>query len=115
VDRLLLGEKVFAKRFFKERLSPWKEQPRREKLQGEAPSVEKPLQGGMVFKERMSLWRDSSRREKLRGESITSVLEMASVPRQTSIWRKMNHRLAHYILGSNYVVTYEDRQIKQSS
>jgi hypothetical protein len=52
VERLLRGEKPSAGRFFKERLSPWIEQPRREGLHGETLSVEKPLQGEIIFKER---------------------------------------------------------------
>ena len=68
MERLLRGEKRSAERGFKERLSPWREQPRRERLCGETLYVEKPLQGEMIFKEIMSLWRDSSRRDSLRGE-----------------------------------------------
>jgi hypothetical protein len=52
VERLLRGEKPSAGRFFKERLSLWIEQPRREGLHGETLSVEKPLQGEIIFKER---------------------------------------------------------------
>jgi hypothetical protein len=77
VERLLRGEKPSAERFFKERLSPWREQPRRERLHGGTLSVEKPLQGEIIFKERISLWRDSlrgetsPRRDNLRGEDIS--------------------------------------------
>ncbi|KAF2464138.1 uncharacterized protein BDR25DRAFT_361873 [Lindgomyces ingoldianus] len=41
VERVLRGEKRSAERFFKERLSPWREQPRRDNLQGENVSVER--------------------------------------------------------------------------
>jgi hypothetical protein len=40
VERLLRGEKRSTERFFKERLSPWREQPRRDNLHGEDISME---------------------------------------------------------------------------
>jgi hypothetical protein len=67
INTLLRGKQRSEVGGFKERLFPWREQPRREGLRGEILSVEKPLRGGMIFKERKFLWRDSSRRDSLRG------------------------------------------------
>jgi hypothetical protein len=51
VERKISWRDFSAERGFKERLSPWREQPRRERLRGETLSMVKPLRGEMIFQE----------------------------------------------------------------
>lgn len=59
---ILRGEKRATERFFKEKLSPWREQPGRDDLHGEDVSIE-----------RLSKERKAPGRVRLSGDSFTSL------------------------------------------